>query len=68
LFEGGRVKVAGNDRVLRLATCVLSLAGAALIVCGFLIEAGWLVGIGGWMVIAAVLIEFLYRPGRPPGL
>jgi hypothetical protein len=61
------VKVAGNARVLRLAICALSMAGATLIICGLLIEAGWLLGIGGWMVIAAVLIEFLYRPGRPPG-
>ncbi|MEV4679964.1 hypothetical protein [Streptomyces kurssanovii] len=56
------MKVAGNARSLRLATFALSLAGATLMVCGFLIEAGWLVGIGGWMMIAAVLIAFLYRP------
>ncbi|GGT58447.1 hypothetical protein GCM10010271_72470 [Streptomyces kurssanovii] len=61
------MKVAGNARGLRLAIYALSLAGATLMVCGLLIEAGWLVGIGGWMVIAAVLIAFLYRPGRPPG-
>jgi hypothetical protein len=61
------VKVAGNARSVWLAIFALSLAGATLMVCGFLIQAGWLVGIGGWMVIAAVLIAFLYRPKGPPG-
>lgn len=61
------MKAAGNDRGVRLAIYALSLAGAILIVYGFLIDAGWLIGIGGWMVIAGVIVELLYRPGRPPG-
>ncbi|MFE6041244.1 hypothetical protein [Streptomyces sp. NPDC056452] len=45
----------------RLLHALLS-AATVLIVVGFLAESLWLLGIGAWMLIGALLIEMIYRP------
>ena len=59
--------MADNDRGVRRIVHALTLIGMTVLVCGFVADAVWLLGIGGWMVIVAFLIEMIYRPGRPPG-
>ncbi|MFB6833960.1 hypothetical protein [Streptomyces hydrogenans] len=48
----------------RMRRMSLSLAAAALPVCllGGVFDAMWLLGVGAWLVIAAALIELVYRP------
>ncbi|MCX4986610.1 hypothetical protein [Streptomyces sp. NBC_00572] len=50
-----------DNRMRRMS---LSLAVAALPVCvlGVLFDAMWILGTGAWLLIAAVLIELVYRP------
>ncbi|MFD3998742.1 hypothetical protein [Streptomyces sp. NPDC058548] len=50
-----------DSRVRRVS---LSLAAAALPVCvlGVAYDSLWLLGGGAWLLIAAVLIELVYRP------
>lgn len=40
----------------------LGAAGLALIAVGAILDALWLLGIGAWAVIGAMLIELVYRP------
>ncbi|MGN9795722.1 hypothetical protein ACTMTU_32105 [Streptomyces sp. OZ13] len=56
-----------TDRRIRWAVLALTLTATALIIGGFLARAVWLIGIGAWLVIAAFLLEMIYRPGRYPG-
>ncbi|MFD0140901.1 MULTISPECIES: hypothetical protein [unclassified Streptomyces] len=48
----------------RMRRMSLSLAAAALAVSvlGVAYDALWLLGVGAWLLIAAVLIELVYRP------
>ncbi|MFE5945344.1 hypothetical protein [Streptomyces sp. NPDC056480] len=50
-----------DSRVRRMS---MSLAAAALPVCvlGVFHDALWLLGAGAWLLIAAFLIELVYRP------
>ncbi|MFD4259669.1 hypothetical protein ACFWR9_19090 [Streptomyces sp. NPDC058534] len=41
---------------------VLLLAAAAMFAVGLLTDAFWLLGIGAWTLIAALLVELVYRP------
>ncbi|MGW6572375.1 hypothetical protein ACWGAN_09360 [Streptomyces sp. NPDC054945] len=50
------------DRAIRRTVLVLAAAGLALIATGAVLDALWLLGIGVWGVIAAMLIELVYRP------
>ncbi|MFF4319538.1 hypothetical protein [Streptomyces sp. NPDC001568] len=50
------------DRGIRRAILTLGAAGLAVIATGALIEALWLLGLGVWAVIAAMMIELVYRP------
>ncbi|MFD4693114.1 hypothetical protein [Streptomyces sp. NPDC058463] len=45
----------------RLFYALLS-AAMVLIATGFLTESLWLLGIGAWMLIGALLIDMIYRP------
>jgi hypothetical protein len=58
---------ADNDRGVRRVVLLLTLIATAVLVGGFLTESVWLLGVGGWVVIVAFLIEMIYRPGGPPG-
>lgn len=40
----------------------LTSGGMALIAAGVVAEWWWLLGIGVWMIIAAFLLEMIYRP------
>ncbi|MCB8902001.1 MULTISPECIES: hypothetical protein [unclassified Streptomyces] len=48
----------------RMRRMSLSLAATALPVCalGVAYDTLWLLGAGAWLLIAAVLIELVYRP------
>jgi fatty acid desaturase len=59
--------MADNDHGVRRTVLALTLIATAVLVCGFLADSVWLLGIGVWMVIVAFLIEMIYRPGRPSG-
>ncbi|MFD3938554.1 hypothetical protein ACFWSF_36075 [Streptomyces sp. NPDC058611] len=53
------------DRGIRRATLVLGVAGVAgvtVITTGAVLEALWLLGIGVWAIITAMMIELVYRP------
>ncbi|MFJ6479738.1 MULTISPECIES: hypothetical protein [unclassified Streptomyces] len=50
------------DRTVRRAVLVLAAAGLTLIATGAALDALWLLGIGVWAVIAAIVIELVYRP------
>ncbi|MFB6565174.1 hypothetical protein ACFCYH_40895 [Streptomyces sp. NPDC056400] len=50
------------DRAMRRTVLVLAAAGLTLIAAGAALDALWLLGIGVWGVIAAMLIELVYRP------
>ncbi|MFF5960275.1 hypothetical protein [Streptomyces luteogriseus] len=49
-------------RVLRRIQYALFLLVAALGPAGFLTESMWLMGLAAWALIAAGLIEMIYRP------
>ncbi|MGW0773523.1 hypothetical protein ACWD01_07650 [Streptomyces sp. NPDC002835] len=59
--------MADNDSGVRRTVLALTLIATALLVCGFLADSVWILGVGVWMVIVAFLIEMIYRPGRPSG-
>ncbi|MCY0953621.1 hypothetical protein OG756_35375 [Streptomyces sp. NBC_01310] len=40
----------------------LTIGAAVLVTAGVLAEWWWLIGIGVWMLIAAFLLEMIYRP------
>ncbi|MEJ8642048.1 hypothetical protein WKI68_12335 [Streptomyces sp. MS1.HAVA.3] len=50
------------DRGIRRTVLALGAAGLAVIASGALLEALWLLGLGVWAVIAAMVIELVYRP------
>ncbi|MFD3805480.1 hypothetical protein ACFWTC_18085 [Streptomyces sp. NPDC058619] len=56
------------NRGIRRATLVLGVAGVAgvagvtVITTGAVLEALWLLGIGVWAIITAMMIELVYRP------
>ncbi|MDX3179735.1 hypothetical protein PV334_00440 [Streptomyces sp. ME02-7008A-1] len=52
----------GSDRGTKRILRTFLLAATVLIVVGPLTEALWLLGIGAWMLIGALLIELIYRP------
>ena len=51
-----------SDRGMKRLFHALLSAALVLIVVGFLAESLWLLGIGAWMLIGALLIEMIYRP------
>ncbi|MEU4120876.1 hypothetical protein [Streptomyces virginiae] len=50
------------DRRIRRAILALGAAGLTVIATGALLEALWLLGLGVWAVITAMVIELVYRP------
>ncbi|MYV74745.1 hypothetical protein GT352_12510 [Streptomyces sp. SID1046] len=50
------------DRAVRRTVLVLGAAGLTVIATGAILDALWLLGIGVWAVIAAMVIELVYRP------
>ncbi|MEE1770890.1 hypothetical protein PUR34_22795 [Streptomyces sp. JV185] len=50
------------DRRMRRNVRALGTAGLTVIVVGAVLEAHWLLGIGVWALIIAMLIDLVYRP------
>ncbi|MFI5617140.1 hypothetical protein [Streptomyces sp. NPDC051567] len=50
------------DRGIRRTVLVLGSGGVAVIATGALLDALWLLGIGVWGIIGAMVIELVYRP------
>ncbi|MFJ2598730.1 hypothetical protein [Streptomyces erythrochromogenes] len=50
------------DRGIRRTVLALAAAGVTVIAAGAVLDALWLLGIGVWSVIAAMVIELVYRP------
>ncbi|MET9610025.1 hypothetical protein ABZZ17_33980 [Streptomyces sp. NPDC006512] len=50
------------DRGIRRAILATGAAGVTVIATGAVLEALWLLGIGVWAVITAMMIELVYRP------
>ncbi|MCY0946697.1 hypothetical protein [Streptomyces antarcticus] len=50
------------DRGIRRTILALGAAGLTVIATGAVLEALWLLGIGVWTVITAMMIELVYRP------
>ncbi|WP_162688391.1 MULTISPECIES: hypothetical protein [unclassified Streptomyces] len=50
------------DRGIRRTVLVLGAAGLTLIATGAVLDVLWLLGIGVWGVIAAMMVELVYRP------
>ncbi|MCY0922678.1 MULTISPECIES: hypothetical protein [unclassified Streptomyces] len=50
------------DRGIRRAILAIGTAGVTVIATGAVLEALWLLGIGVWAVITAMMIELVYRP------
>ncbi|MFF4449845.1 hypothetical protein [Streptomyces sp. NPDC001502] len=50
------------DRAIRRTVLALAAAGLTLIATGAVLDALWLLGIGVWGVIAAIVIELVYWP------
>ncbi|MFJ3974214.1 hypothetical protein [Streptomyces sp. NPDC090021] len=50
------------DRGIRRTVVALGAAGLTVITAGAVLDALWLLGIGVWGLIAAMLIELVYRP------
>ncbi|WND33015.1 hypothetical protein RI578_01380 [Streptomyces sp. BB1-1-1] len=51
-----------SGRGMKRLLCALLLVAASLIAAGALTETLWLLGIGAWALIGAVLFELVYRP------
>ncbi|WP_158520050.1 hypothetical protein [Streptomyces ambofaciens] len=51
-----------GDRDMRRLLHALLLATPVLLTVGFLTDMLWLLGIGAWTLIVALLIEVIYRP------
>lgn len=56
------MNVHSADRGMRRLFRVLLLTAVALVAGGVLTETLWLLGIGAWVMIAAGLLEMIYRP------
>ncbi|MFB7655209.1 MULTISPECIES: hypothetical protein [unclassified Streptomyces] len=52
----------GGDRGMKRLFYALLLAAATVFAVGLLTDALWLLGIGAWTLIAALLVELVYRP------
>ncbi|WP_162793076.1 MULTISPECIES: hypothetical protein [Streptomyces] len=50
------------DLGIRRAVLALGTVGLTVIATGAVFEALWLLGIGVWSVIAAMVIELVYQP------
>ncbi|MFE5558315.1 hypothetical protein [Streptomyces sp. NPDC056544] len=50
------------DHQIRQTVLVLGAAGLTVIATGAALDALWLLGIGVWGVIAAMVIELVYQP------
>ncbi|MFE7107989.1 hypothetical protein ACFU9W_17060 [Streptomyces sp. NPDC057600] len=50
------------DRGMRRNVLALGTAGLTVIAVGALLEALWLLGIGVWALIIAMMIDLIYRP------
>ncbi|MGP3690241.1 hypothetical protein ACTVZO_37040 [Streptomyces sp. IBSNAI002] len=50
------------DRAIRRAVLGLGTIGLVVIAAGACLEAFWLLGLGVWAVIVAMLMELVYRP------
>ncbi|MFI8266594.1 MULTISPECIES: hypothetical protein [unclassified Streptomyces] len=50
------------DHQIRRTVLVLGAAGLTVIGTGAALDALWLLGVGVWGVIAAMLIELVYQP------
>ncbi|MFF3688058.1 hypothetical protein [Streptomyces sp. NPDC002187] len=50
------------DRGVRRAVVALVTSAVAFLAAGLLIDAWWLIGIGVWALIAAIVIELVHRP------
>ncbi|MFC9820484.1 hypothetical protein ACFWG6_35390 [Streptomyces erythrochromogenes] len=50
------------ERRMRLKIISLALCGAAVIAAGATAQWWWLLGIGVWVLVAAFLMEMIYRP------
>ncbi|MFF4389863.1 hypothetical protein ACFY0G_24220 [Streptomyces sp. NPDC001552] len=50
------------DCGVRRTVLALGAAGLTVIAAGAVLDALWLLGIGVWGVIAAMVIELVYRP------
>ncbi|HZG04089.1 MAG TPA: hypothetical protein VE546_11025 [Streptomyces sp.] len=50
------------DRPVRRTVLALAACAPVLIVAGAIVGSSWLLGIGAWVLIVAVVIEFAYRP------
>ena len=51
-----------GDPGMRSRVTLLMGGSAALVTVGVITDWWWLIGIGAWMLIAAGLIEMIYRP------
>ncbi|WP_158754321.1 hypothetical protein [Streptomyces sp. NRRL F-2580] len=51
-----------SDRTVRRTVLALAAAGLAVITTGAALDALWLLGIGVWALIAAMVIELVYQP------
>ncbi|MFB7176312.1 hypothetical protein ACFCYI_01200 [Streptomyces sp. NPDC056257] len=51
-----------SDRTVRLTVLALAASGLAVITTGAALDALWLLGIGVWALIAAMVIELVYQP------
>ncbi|MFC9057947.1 hypothetical protein ACFTXB_07805 [Streptomyces sp. NPDC057074] len=52
----------GGDRGMKRLFHALLASAAAVFAVGLLTDALWLLGIGAWTLIAALLVELVYRP------
>lgn len=50
------------DRGIRTTVIALGAAGLTVIAAGAVLDVLWLLGIGVWGVIAAMVLELVYRP------
>ncbi|MFD9366685.1 hypothetical protein ACFWA6_03100 [Streptomyces sp. NPDC060020] len=51
-----------SDRTVRRTVLALAASGLAVITTGAALDALWLLGIGVWALIAAMVIELVYQP------
>ncbi|MEU9162086.1 hypothetical protein AB0D29_17650 [Streptomyces sp. NPDC048424] len=51
-----------SDRALRRTVLALTAAGLAVVTTGAALDALWLLGIGVWALIAAMVIELVHQP------
>ncbi|MEV7441759.1 hypothetical protein AB0O22_11480 [Streptomyces sp. NPDC091204] len=51
-----------SDRTVRRTVLALAASGLVVITTGAALDALWLLGIGVWALIAAMVIELVYQP------